>query len=99
MPSQEEREAMIIQQEREETPQERMLKQRVKELAGKLQDAKDAEIARLKAELAGVREAMKRYEWLKSNHLQLGPDCWIRTGEDLDEAIDAEIEQAIGREG
>lgn len=28
----------------------------------------------------------KRYRWLKTNHLQLGQDCWIRTGDDLDEA-------------
>ena len=35
-----------------------------------------------------------RYRWLKTHHLQLGPDCWIRTGDDLDEAIDAEIRTA-----
>jgi len=32
-----------------------------------------------------------RYRYLKQHHLQLGPDCWIRTGDDLDEAIDAAI--------
>lgn len=36
------------------------------------------------------RADARRYRWLKANHLQLGPDCWIRTGDDLDEAIDAE---------
>lgn len=30
-----------------------------------------------------------RYRWLKDNHLQTGPDSWIRTGDDLEEAIDA----------
>lgn len=29
-----------------------------------------------------------RYRWLKANHLQTSPDSWIRTGEDLEEAID-----------
>ena len=29
-----------------------------------------------------------RYRWLKENHLQTGPDSWIRTGDDLEEAID-----------
>ena len=31
----------------------------------------------------------ERYRWLREHHLQLGPDNWIRTGDDLDEAIDA----------
>ena len=44
---------------------------------------------------AVLRDA-QRYRWLKENHLQLGPDCWIRTGDDLDEAIDAELD-APGR--
>lgn len=39
-------------------------------------------------------EDAARYRWLKANHLQLGPDCWIRTGDDLDEAIDAEMRRA-----
>lgn len=34
-------------------------------------------------------EDAARYRWLKANHLQTGPDSWIRTGEDLEEAIDA----------
>jgi len=46
--------------------------------------AKDARIAELERDAA-------RYNYLKTHHLQLGPDCWIRTGEDLDEAIDAEL--------
>ena len=29
-----------------------------------------------------------RFRWLKENHLQTGPDSWIRTGDDLEEAID-----------
>jgi len=29
-----------------------------------------------------------RYRWLKENHLQTGTDSWIRTGDDLEEAID-----------
>ena len=29
-----------------------------------------------------------RYRWLKANHLQTGTDSWIRTGDDLEEAID-----------
>ena len=37
------------------------------------------------------RADARRYRWLKEHHLQLGPDCWIRTGEDLDGAIDAEL--------
>lgn len=40
-----------------------------------------------------------RYEWLKAHHLQLGPDCWIRSGDDLDEAIDAEMRNADNGEG
>jgi len=39
-------------------------------------------------------EDAARYRWLKANHLQLGPDCWIRTGDDLDDAIDAEMRSA-----
>lgn len=38
----------------------------------------------------------RRYRWLKENHLQLGPDCWIRTGDDLDEAIDAAFVESQG---
>lgn len=33
------------------------------------------------------KDAM-RYRWLKANHLQTGTDSWIRTGDDLEEAID-----------
>ena len=38
--------------------------------------------------IATVKDA-KRYRWLKENHLQTGTDSWIRTGDDLEEAIDA----------
>ncbi len=48
--------------------------------------------------VAEQREAEKqvfkdaeRYRWLKEHHLQVGPDAWIRTGDDLDDAIDAEL--------
>ena len=34
-------------------------------------------------------EDAARYRWLKANHLQTGEDSWIRTGDDLEEAIDA----------
>ena len=30
------------------------------------------------------------------DHLQVGPDAWIRTGDDLDDAIDALISAAAG---
>jgi sulfate adenylyltransferase subunit 1 (EFTu-like GTPase family) len=40
------------------------------------------------AALAMKQDAL-RYRWLKEHHLQVGPDAWIRTGEDLDDAIDA----------
>lgn len=33
-------------------------------------------------------EDAARYRWLKANHLQTGKDSWIRTGDDLEEAID-----------
>lgn len=36
-----------------------------------------------------IREDAERYRWLKANHLQTGRDSWIRTGDDLEEAIDA----------
>jgi hypothetical protein len=35
-----------------------------------------------------ICEDAARYRWLKRNHLQTGPDSWIRTGDDLEEAID-----------
>ena len=67
-------------------------------LAGPLPDEENAAdtIERLQADLAArdktietLREDAERYRWLKANHLQLGPDCWIRTGDDLDDATDA----------
>ena len=36
----------------------------------------------------GEAQDAARYRWLKANHLQTGPDSWIRTGDDLEEAID-----------
>jgi hypothetical protein len=41
------------------------------------------------AAFAPKMEDAERYLWLKANHLQTGPDSWIRTGDDLEEAIDA----------
>ena len=41
-----------------------------------------------------LREDAERYRWLKANHLQTGTDSWIRTGEDLEEAIDAAKKEA-----
>jgi len=60
-----------------------------------LRDNGDAILATLRTCAANSQNAA-RYEWLKANHLQLGPDCWIRTGEDLDEAIDAELAAQSG---
>ena len=37
-----------------------------------------------------------RYRWLKENHLQTGTDSWIRTGDDLEEAIDAAMAATDG---
>ncbi len=45
----------------------------------------------LRASLAEAEKDAGRYRWLKGNHLQTGPDTWIRTGDDLEEAIDAAI--------
>lgn len=46
-------------------------------------------IEALEQRLAAAELNAARYEWLKANHLQTGPDSWIRTGDDLEEAIDA----------
>ena len=52
-------------------------------------------VASLNAEKKS-KDAMRlnaaRYVWLRENHLQTGSDSWIRTGDDLDEAIDAGME-------
>ena len=48
----------------------------------------------LLAENKRIPKDAARYRWLKKNHLQIGPDCWIRTGDDLDDAIDAEMAAA-----
>lgn len=61
-----------------------------------VKDAEGAWIGDIRAEHApeivasmnGVIKDAERYRWLKANHLQTGPDSWIRTGEDLEEAID-----------
>ena len=39
--------------------------------------------------LRDLKQDALRYRWLKANHLQTGKDSWIRTGDDLEEAIDA----------
>ena len=52
------------------------------------------EIDRLTADNKALREDAERYRWLKDNHLQTGIDSWIRTGNDLEEAIDAAIKES-----
>lgn len=54
-------------------------------------DALRSELAALTRKLAEREADAERYRWLKANHLQTGPDSWIRTGDDLEEAIDAEL--------
>jgi len=48
-------------------------------------------------DLTKERDALRldaaRYRWLRANHLQVGPDAWIITGDDLDEAIDAAMKE------
>lgn len=52
-----------------------------------------------KAEQAAeeMRANDERWRYLKTHHLQTGPDSWIRTGDDLEEAVDAAIK--AGKEG
>ena len=49
------------------------------------------QMVQLAEQLEAERKDAERYRWLKANHLQTGPDSWIRTGDDLEEAIDAEM--------
>ena len=59
-----------------------------------LSDIGEALERRAEAAEARAREKDKdaeRYRWLKANHLQTGQDSWIRTGDDLEEAIDAAL--------
>ena len=49
----------------------------------------EGELSALKAQLAECEKDAQRYRWLKVNHFQTGADSWIRTGDDLEEAIDA----------
>lgn len=44
---------------------------------------------RLAEQLASCEKDAARYRWLKANHLQTGDDSWIRSGDDLEEAVDA----------
>lgn len=53
------------------------------------EDAKKAE-----ALFSGLLDDARRYRWLKENHLQTGPDSWIRTGDDLEDAIDAALRES-----
>lgn len=54
----------------------------------------------VEAEALSLKEDALRYRWLKEHHLQVGPDAWIRTGDDLDEAIDAAMsERQISKTG
>lgn len=58
------------------------------------------EIERLEQANAELRRDAERFRWLKANHLQTGPDSWIRTGDDLEEAIDAGMKSsATKRDG
>ena len=51
----------------------------------------DAAAKALRSQPAGGRDA-ERYRWLRdTHHLRIGPDAWIRTGEDLDDAVDEGI--------
>jgi hypothetical protein len=52
------------------------------------------QMVQLAEQLEDERKDAARYRWLKANHLQTGPDSWIRTGDDLEEAIDAEMPNA-----
>jgi hypothetical protein len=52
------------------------------------------DLAAMTAERDALKKDAERYRWLKANHLQLGPDCWIRTGDDLDDATDAALAAA-----
>lgn len=52
------------------------------------------QLAVAERQLADARGKALRYEWLRANHLQTGPDSWIRTGDDLDDATD---EALVGR--
>lgn len=45
------------------------------------------------ARLAEAERDAARYRWIKANHLQTGADSWIRTGDDLEEAVDAAMER------
>lgn len=45
----------------------------------------------LEIECAEFRLDAMRYRALRETQMQLGPDAWMRTGDDLDEAIDALI--------
>lgn len=58
------------------------------EVATALESA-DSESDFLSAELAACQLDAERYRWLKAHHLQTGNDSWIRTGEDLEQAVDA----------
>ena len=53
-----------------------------------------AKVASLADELRLTREDADRYRWLKEHHLQTGTDTWIRTGDDLEDAIDAALKDA-----
>lgn len=48
-----------------------------------------AELSAAREEAQRCQQDAERYRWLKANHLQTGTDSWIRTGDDLEEAIDA----------
>lgn len=58
-----------------------------------IQAASPQKILELLDRIAELEIDANRYQWLKRNHLQTSPDSWIRTGDDLEDAIDGEIRE------
>lgn len=48
-------------------------------------------LKQLIAELESLREAAQFWQYIKENHLQTCPHAWLRTGDDLEEAVRAAI--------
>ena len=70
---------------------QRMMQDFCASLSDLLSDS--ARLAEAKEEIERLRADAMRYRWMKSNHLQTGPDSWIRNGDDLEEAIDAAMKE------
>lgn len=41
--------------------------------------------------------AAANWQYVKNNHFQTGPDTWLRTGDDLEEAVNAAITKTKGQ--